>query len=436
MKHKITTICFLVVLIAGSAPATDRNVPLPYPTIQAAIEACDDFDTVIVAPGKYFGSDNRDINFDGKPITVRSSDPNDPQIVNATVIDCEGEPGFVFNTWETPDSTIAGLTIINAHGGLLGGAVSCSNSSPSIINCVFINNSATFGGAIACTATNTRPKITGCKIMANSASFAGGAIYCSNASPKITDSIIIANSAQYGGAIYSHNVGEPVITGCTITENTAAILAGGIYCYGSSNMTVTNTILWDNTAAEIFVDDTSIQLSYCDIQDPDNNIICGSGGIVNWGEGNIDADPYFVDPNSGDYHLLSYSQGIDGGDPNYVVGPGETDLDGNPRVINGRIDMGAFEFQLQDPAQLLLDLAQDVLSINLQQGISNSLDAKLEAALNALEDINQNNDVAAINALQAFINAVEAQRGNKIPEADADDLIAAAQEIIDLLSSE
>ena len=90
----------------------------------------------------------------------------------------------------------------------------------------------------------------------------------------------------------------------------------------------------------------------------------------------------------------------------------------------------------QTPSEMMLDLADDVIALNLQRGISNSLDAKLNAALGALDDINANNDVAAINTLQAFINAVEAQRGNKITEADADALIAAAQEIIALLSGD
>ena len=77
---------------------------------------------------------------------------------------------------------------------------------------------------------------------------------------------------------------------------------------------------------------------------------------------------------------------------------------------------------------------QNVIGLNLQQGIENGLVAKLEAAMQSLGDINANNDVAAVNTLEAFINAVEAQSGNKIPEADADALIAAAQEIIDILS--
>ncbi len=82
------------------------------------------------------------------------------------------------------------------------------------------------------------------------------------------------------------------------------------------------------------------------------------------------------------------------------------------------------------PAELLQQLIADVVALNLKQGISNGLDAKLEAAVNALDDINRNNNASAIAALQAFINSVEAQRGIHISEADATALIAAAQAII------
>jgi hypothetical protein len=86
------------------------------------------------------------------------------------------------------------------------------------------------------------------------------------------------------------------------------------------------------------------------------------------------------------------------------------------------------------PVGAIWQVIDEVGALNLQQGIDNSLDGKLEAAQQALDDLNQNNDVASISALEAFINAVEAQRGNKIPEADANALIATAQEIIDMLS--
>lgn len=77
-----------------------------------------------------------------------------------------------------------------------------------------------------------------------------------------------------------------------------------------------------------------------------------------------------------------------------------------------------------------------VIELNLHQGIENSLDAKLKTVEQALADLNENNDVAAINALGAFINAVEAQRGNKISEEDADKLIAAVQAIIAAIESQ
>ena len=76
------------------------------------------------------------------------------------------------------------------------------------------------------------------------------------------------------------------------------------------------------------------------------------------------------------------------------------------------------------------DLVEQVLALNIDNGISNSLDAKLSAALSAIDDMNAGNDVAAINSLMAFINAVEAQRGKKIEEGDACDLIQSADAII------
>ena len=92
--------------------------------------------------------------------------------------------------------------------------------------------------------------------------------------------------------------------------------------------------------------------------------------------------------------------------------------------------------EIVDPLILLEALINKVIDLNLQKGITNSLDVKLEAVIQALEDLNQNNNAAALGALLAFVSAVEAQRGNQIPEADADALIADAQIIIDLVLAE
>ncbi len=86
------------------------------------------------------------------------------------------------------------------------------------------------------------------------------------------------------------------------------------------------------------------------------------------------------------------------------------------------------------PLELIDELVDYVVLLDLQQGIIISLDAKLDAVLQALDDVNEHNDVAAVNSLEAFINAVEAQQGKQIDDVDANNLISAAQHIIDLLS--
>ncbi|HUS71839.1 MAG TPA: right-handed parallel beta-helix repeat-containing protein [Sedimentisphaerales bacterium] len=369
MKDKKITICLIAVLMVNSALAATYYVFEEDGTIQAAIDACEDFDTVVIAPGTYRGSGNCGINFNGKAITVRSTDPTDPQIVNSTIIDCAGiARGFVFNTWEKADSKVAGLTIINGVA-MVGGAIySSNNSSPSITNCVIRNNSAFFGGGIACINGKSHPVITNCQIIANSASmiFGGGGIYLDGSSPTIKNCIISGNTAPEGGAIYSHNASNPLITNCTISTNTAYNSAGAIYCFNSSNLIISHSILWGNTAPsapEILVGNlgaaTTIQISYCDIQGGQTSVILDNDCTVDWGQGNIDIDPQFVDTGytdksrrdvEGDYHLLEESPCIDAGDSGFVAGPDETDIDGNPRILGEKIDLGADEYVFPIPA--------------------------------------------------------------------------------------
>jgi len=125
---------------------------------------------------------------------------------------------------------------------------------------------------------------------------------------------------------------------------------------------------------------------------------------------------------------------------------------GNSVSISGRTALGGAAFDdndggrnsgsayvfvlLQGPADFVIDIISDVIALNLQHGIENSFVAKLEAAVFVLNDLIPNNDVAAINALEAFINAVLSQQGVNILEADADLLIVDAQEIIALLGGE
>jgi hypothetical protein len=89
---------------------------------------------------------------------------------------------------------------------------------------------------------------------------------------------------------------------------------------------------------------------------------------------------------------------IDTGDPNYIPEPNETDLDGNPRIANDIIDMGAYEAPLA-PLDLLIELSESIDAMNLHKGTANSLQSKLNAALRLLEDDNVNNDVAVLRCV-------------------------------------
>ena len=97
-------------------------------------------------------------------------------------------------------------------------------------------------------------------------------------------------------------------------------------------------------------------------------------------------------------------------------------------IIFGIVDSLSPFALLVNPA---LRLAQDVIALDLQGGIENSLVAKLENAARKLDD---GKTAAAVNMLEAFINQVDAQRGKKIPQVAADTLIDTAQEIIELVS--
>jgi len=362
MKNTKLTICLFLVVLTGSANAQVLTVPTDYSTIQAAIDAGVDGDTVIVTPGTYSGSGNRNINLLGKAITVQSTDPANPGIVSTTVIDCQGSPstrGFIFNSQETIDSKVMGLTIKNGNN-FKGGGIYCYNeSSPTISNCVVTANSAVFGGGLAVEGANSFPLITNCQIIGNSALAGGGGVYCNGSNPTIVSSLVCGNFAPRGGAFYGHNVCTPVINNSTISGNAATVSAGGLCCYGGCDLSMENCIVWDNSAfsaSDLFVAGlgapTTVDISYCDIYNSAESVVCDSTSTINWGQGNIDADPNFIDDGilgprnervGADYHLNEGSPCIDAGDPCFVAEADSTDIDGQERLSGAAVDIGADE---------------------------------------------------------------------------------------------
>jgi len=251
-------------VLAYPAPADTVTVATSggdYTRIQDAIDACSDGWIVEVDDGFWGGAGNRDLDFGGKRITVRSA--SGPE--NCT-INCLGSPtsphrAFYFHNGEDANSIVEGFTIKNGYANSdlesRGGAIYCAvtpgeqMSSPTIRNCIIIDNQAvgvdSYGGGIYC--SSSAPTIVDCNIVSNSANFGGGIgfEYYSWLAPAerstitnctISDNVAICTSPRdcsdngYGGGIYSYD-SSVTIQDCKIISNTA--FRGGGICFDYSD---------------------------------------------------------------------------------------------------------------------------------------------------------------------------------------------------------
>ena len=328
------------------------HVPSEYETIQSAINAAEEGDTIIIAPGSYTGVGNHYMDFMGKSITIRSVDPDNPNIVASTIIDCNSNENqrfraFRFHSKENISSILAGLTITGCSSQY-GGAILCQNCSPTIKNCNFIANKASSGGGAIENEDNGNPTLIGCTFRGNSALDYGGGIRNHKSNPKLLNCMFIGNSANNGGGIQNQIDSNPVLINCTFIGNLSTDSGGGIYSDDTSSLTMTNCILWDNRNTISVGELTQINggtpiINYSCIQ----GWTGGLGGI-----GNIGANPLFADAENCDYHLKSQagrwdpeseswimddvtSLCIDAGDPN-------SDWTAELWPHGRRINMGAY----------------------------------------------------------------------------------------------
>ena len=374
MKRAYIFASTLVAFTCLPVYATIINIPGDYPTIQQGINSSTDGDTVLVQPGTYY----ENINFNGHNIVLGSLflTTRDTAYIAETVIDGDSSGSVVtFENEEQNGAVIKGLTL--ESGGYLvnGGGILCLNSNPIISNNRIQNNAAYNGAGIFLSysnpiiiensleenqafingggifSTNSNPILIGNSILGNHAEGYGGGLFCSYSSPTLEDDEFRNNSAgESGGAIHCRNESLPTILNSLFSGNFATIGAG-IHCDNSglilTNCTISinwaghrggalafedidgnqielrNNIIWANDSGdfpEIFIDGaTPVYTFYCNIQ-----------GGWEFGDGNIDSNPLFLDANNRNFNVCLESPCIDSGDPDII------DPDGS------RSDMGYY----------------------------------------------------------------------------------------------
>ena len=213
----------LVTFLLGSVQANIWSVNADgsgdAPTIQAAIDLASNGDTVLAADGLYTGEGNKNLNFNGKLILLKSE--NGPA---GCIIDCENiGRGMIFENGEDNNAIVDGFTIRNGNGGNIGGGL-LIYSSPSIRNIVLYNNQATMvGGAIM---SYGSPSISNCTI-ANNQAGGGAAIFAFAQNQQVlVDNCIITNNSGGGSAISGDALENIVFSCCDIYGN-----PGGDYPY-------------------------------------------------------------------------------------------------------------------------------------------------------------------------------------------------------------
>jgi len=262
-----------------------RLVPQQFSTIQSAIIAAKNYDTVLVSPGTYY----ENINFLGKKILVQSSGSAENTIIDGSQPTDPNNSSVVkfVTAADSITATLDGFTITGGSGswswpGKVGGGIWIENAQAVIKNCIIKNNSGpTKGGGVYC----------------------GYEIGTNLNSSILSNCVIADNDAVAGGSgIHIKFFGSMKIDHCTIVNNnimleTTAQVSSSIF---------SNSIIWLATTTLTY---STPEFNYCDIQ----------GGWTS-GVGNIDSDPMFCYAELGNYQIASNSPCIGAGENGTTIG--------------------------------------------------------------------------------------------------------------------
>jgi hypothetical protein len=330
--------------------ASSGNPVAPYTSWATAAMNIQDAVNVAGAGGAVFVT-----NGTYGPVTVNT--PLTLQSVNGPDVTVINGGGAATCVYLTNDALMVGFTLTNGIGG-----VYCEANAV-LTNCVLSGNSASYGGGA------NGGTLNNCTLSGNSAYFQGGGAYSCN----LNNCTLTRNSA-YGYLSYENGGGAYgcTLNNCTLTGNSALYFGYSSYGGGAASCWLTNCKLTGNSADNVGGGAGGCILNNCTLAGNSASYTGGGGawsstlhncivylnapdnydyGTLNYccttpdpgGVGNITNDPAFVDYSDGNLRLQSNSPCINAGDNAYVVG--STDLDGNPRIVGGTVDIGAYEYQ-------------------------------------------------------------------------------------------
>ena len=288
----------LFILITSTLCADTIYVPDDYETIQVAIVNASDGDTVMVADGTYTGAGNKDIDFYGKAILLKSENGRE-----STIIDCqESGRGFYIHLSEDSTTIVDGFTIVNGHvSNENGGGILIEYSSPTIINstiesCYGYNGGGFYVGAEA------NPVFNNCIISSNGylngdRTYNGGNGYVFNGSFSMSNSYVQNGTAESKAAgIYISGADVSVnFSNCSFTNNdlySGAYRAGALYC-SSGQMHLVNCYFEGNSGmlggGAIVAENADVRIfeSVFENNSVSNN---GSGGAIYSSGGSLIVD--------------------------------------------------------------------------------------------------------------------------------------------------
>jgi hypothetical protein len=389
--------------------AATINVPADQPTIQDGINVANPGDMVLVAPGTYSeninflgkaitvkssngtkvtiidggknapvvtfaagetsksvlqgftlqnGSSTFNSQYDGGGIYIYSASPTvlGNVIQNNTACNAGGGIAAEFSSARIQGNVIQNNSQSGCSGGTGGGGINIGGAGSVVVigNHILNNSWGSSGGGISLFAAGT-PIIQNNFISRNSSSGTqGGGIWIvNNSNALIVQNLFFANTASQGGAIYlsmpSGSTGPVLVNNTILGGNGAtqgsAVWAGGfdsqVFFYNNLliGLSTQNAVYCDSTYSStppVFVNNDAYSASGSGLE--------GTCATEQGQNGNISADPLFVNASKNNYQLQSTSPAIDAGD-NSAPNIPKKDLAGKNRIVNGIIDLGAYEFQ-------------------------------------------------------------------------------------------